>query len=123
MEEDLDIELEKRSLEEQREVLISHLRVKPVSHLNNEITRAANPDHTDLAQEYFSQDRRTALREIMEGKLVQVEGALERIEQGVYGRCEHCGKNISTARLEVIPYTELCIECQEEQEKEINNSP
>jgi len=35
----------------------------------------------------------------------------------VYGRCEFCGGKISEARLNALPYTNSCIECQRENER------
>lgn len=112
--EELDLEELVQKLKEQRAVLLSRLRVKG----DPSLTHAANPDRADLAQDYFSQNRQTALIDSMEGTLEQIEGALERIEAGVYGKCERCGADISTARLEALPYAELCITCQAEQEKD-----
>jgi DnaK suppressor protein len=37
--------------------------------------------------------------------------ALERVEAGTYGICESCGKSIPIERLEVLPYSTLCVEC------------
>ena len=44
-------------------------------------------------------------------RLEQIEAALERIEQGVYGDCEECGGRIPKARLEVLPDTQYCVKC------------
>ncbi len=41
----------------------------------------------------------------------QIDNALLSIKKGTYGVCEKCGKPISEARLEVLPYATLCIEC------------
>jgi DnaK suppressor protein len=41
----------------------------------------------------------------------KVEHALMRIEAGDYGLCERCGEPIPVARLEVLPYTTLCVDC------------
>ncbi len=46
-----------------------------------------------------------------EGILAEVDAALKRIDEGTYGRCEECGSEIATARLDAIPYTPYCIEC------------
>jgi hypothetical protein len=35
------------------------------------------------------------------------------MDEGTYGQCEACGKNIAKARLEAIPFTRYCIECAE----------
>ena len=45
--------------------------------------------------------------------LEQVEDALKRIADGTYGRCIICGRPISSARLEAIPWTPYCLEDQE----------
>jgi RNA polymerase-binding transcription factor DksA len=41
-----------------------------------------------------------------------IERALERLEQGRYGRCTSCGELIEQGRLEAIPFTQLCISCK-----------
>jgi DnaK suppressor protein len=49
--------------------------------------------------------------------LEQVEDALRRIEQGSYGKCIICGKEIEPARLEAIPWTPYCMADQQRLEK------
>jgi DnaK suppressor protein len=49
--------------------------------------------------------------------LQMVEGALSRIREGVYGECVSCGREINTKRLEAVPWTRHCIECQEKLEQ------
>jgi DnaK suppressor protein len=46
-----------------------------------------------------------------------VEGALARIREGSFGQCVSCGKDINPKRLEAVPWTSHCIECQEKAEK------
>ncbi|HIJ60546.1 MAG TPA: RNA polymerase-binding protein DksA [Nitrospirae bacterium] len=50
--------------------------------------------------------------------LKKIDDALDKIEQGTYGKCEACGKEIDIKRLEVRPVTNMCIECKIEQEEE-----
>lgn len=50
-------------------------------------------------------------------ELRAVEGALERIEQGCYGVCAHCGTAIGIERLRAQPSALLCIACQTEAER------
>lgn len=50
-------------------------------------------------------------------ELKDIEDALSKIEAGVYGVCEDCGKSISEARLKVLPTARLCINCKEKIEK------
>ena len=51
-------------------------------------------------------------------KLLQIDDALDRIEDGVYGQCEECGVKIPRARLKVLPFAKFCVECQEKNERE-----
>src|ERR1700682_4184789 len=49
--------------------------------------------------------------------LAMVETALDRIRQGTFGECISCGKEINAKRLEAVPWTRHCIECQEKLER------
>jgi DnaK suppressor protein len=51
-------------------------------------------------------------------KLLQIDDALDRIEDGAYGQCEECGVKIPRARLKVLPFAKFCVECQEKNERE-----
>ena len=49
-----------------------------------------------------------------DGKLLRaIEDALMRIRQERYGTCEECGQPISKARLEAVPWTRWCRDCNE----------
>ncbi len=50
-------------------------------------------------------------------ELEDIKDALIKIENGTYGICEQCGKEINEERLEAIPTARLCRDCQQEQEK------
>jgi len=41
----------------------------------------------------------------------RVERALEKLEDGSYGKCDNCGKEIAAGRLEAAPESALCIDC------------
>jgi DnaK suppressor protein len=45
--------------------------------------------------------------------VVQIQGALSRILDGTYGLCVRCGDPIPDARLEIRPYTDSCVGCQD----------
>jgi DnaK suppressor protein len=49
--------------------------------------------------------------------LQMVENALSRIREGSFGECVSCGNEINPKRLEAVPWTRHCIECQEKLEK------
>lgn len=47
-----------------------------------------------------------------EARLRSIDDALARIESGEYGTCKRCGKTIAAARLEAVPDTRHCIDCE-----------
>ncbi|HET9742721.1 MAG TPA: TraR/DksA family transcriptional regulator [Terriglobales bacterium] len=49
--------------------------------------------------------------------LSMVEGALGRIREGSFGECINCGNEINPKRLEAVPWTRYCIQCQEKVEQ------
>ena len=50
-------------------------------------------------------------------ELAKVEEALARIREGTFGECANCGNDINPKRLEAVPSTRYCIDCQEKMEK------
>src|SRR3954465_13463594 len=71
-------------------------------------------DNVDAAVDTANDEICSQLVEIESRELEQIEHALQRIVAGVYGRCEFCGGKIAEARLNALPYTNTCIECQRE---------
>lgn len=45
--------------------------------------------------------------------LDKINDALRYIDEGSYGKCKSCGKDIDEERLEFLPYAENCIHCQD----------
>jgi DnaK suppressor protein len=74
-------------------------------------------DSADAAVDTANDEISSQLAEIESRELEQIENALRRIENGAYGRCEVCGGKIAEARLNALPYTSTCIDCQRESER------
>jgi DnaK suppressor protein len=74
-------------------------------------------DSTDDATS--SQNTSEALQEdaLASQTLTQVRDALKRIDNGTYGKCIACGRQIELARLEAVPWAAYCLEDQEKQDK------
>jgi DnaK suppressor protein len=51
------------------------------------------------------------------GQLGLVKSALDRLKEGSFGECIHCGTEIGAKRLEALPWTPYCIDCQEKIER------
>lgn len=47
----------------------------------------------------------------LQAMLVDVDRALEKIEDGTYGICDRCGRSIPEERLQARPWSVLCVDC------------
>jgi RNA polymerase-binding transcription factor len=79
-------------------------------------------DTYDLASEERDREISFILSDREREKLVAIQEALERIEDGSYGICESCESDIAPGRLEALPFTRLCVSCQSDREKEMKQS-
>jgi RNA polymerase-binding transcription factor DksA len=66
---------------------------------------------TDAAEE-SDHDRVSAQIEELKKKISEIDEALERIENGKYGICKICNNMIDTDRLNILPSTTLCLNCE-----------
>jgi RNA polymerase-binding transcription factor DksA len=75
------------------------------------------PSHmADMGSDTFEQDNTILLMNSEGETLTAVEGALERVEEGIYGVCLECQSKIPKTRLKAIPYTPHCVKCASELE-------
>lgn len=68
----------------------------------------------DLATEMDTMEKGRAFREHEISIMKKIDDSLMDIDQGKYGTCKRCGKEISKERLEFIPYAQYCVHCQSE---------
>jgi len=74
-------------------------------------------DEIDQAQTDIEQSMRMRLRNREIFYIKQIDEALRKIEDGIFGECEECNEDIELRRLEARPTATLCIACKEEQER------
>lgn len=71
--------------------------------------------------DYATEDRNRELYQLLcerdQIKLEQIRQALEAIEAKTYGICEECGERINKKRLIALPFTKLCVDCKNEEER------
>jgi len=81
----------------------------------------------DNASSIFDKERGLAFQKNEEFIIEKVDNALKKIQEGTYGICEMCGREIDLNRLEFVPYAERCIDCQQSIDNskpdEIKNRP
>ncbi|WP_157420408.1 TraR/DksA family transcriptional regulator [Actinomadura kijaniata] len=88
----------RQRLEEERRARASQLAVLEQAIERAPLEQVEESDHT----------RRENLRR----SLAEIDEALRRLEDGVYGRCEGCREAIPAGRLEILPYVRYCVRCQ-----------
>ena len=71
----------------------------------------------DTATVTYDRELDYTLEENSEHVLAEIDAALKRIDDGTYGRCTNCGKQIAPERLEARPWATLCIDCQRQRER------
>ncbi len=67
-------------------------------------------DENSLADKFEEFEERSAVETELEVRFNEVKGALKRIEEGTYGICRICKKEIEDDRLEANPAAETCKE-------------
>jgi RNA polymerase-binding transcription factor len=73
-------------------------------------------DAADAAFDTGSDEISSQLAELEARELALVDRAIAKLKRGTYGMCEYCQKRIPVARLNALPYSIHCIECQREME-------
>lgn len=75
------------------------------------------PDALDEIQ--LATERELVTRNLeRESKLLRdVRAALARMQEGTYGTCVDCEEEIGLRRLHAVPWTPLCIGCQENEDR------
>ena len=77
---------------------------------NSDSGTASLERQADEVEEYST---RLPLERNLETKLAAVDAAIAKIAKGTYGKCEKCGKNITSERMEIFPEARFCVDCQE----------
>ena len=117
----VELEAYKRQLQE------IYKRLKgDVSHLTNEALGGPNSNHglsnmpihmADLGSDNFEQENTLNLLANEQERLEEIAEALDRVNQGTFGRCEECEESIPKVRLKELPYARYCVACARKQEQ------
>jgi DnaK suppressor protein len=100
------------------------MRAKLLEEMDQEskAEREANKDEGldtyDLASEERDREINFILSDRERSKVKNIDDALQQMDEGSYGICEACGLEIAEERLKAMPFTRLCRDCQQDQERE-----
>ncbi len=81
--------------------------------LQTDLTQEHSHSLSEQAQERENDDVLNRLARSGAAELIEINQALQRMDQGTYGKCTHCGADIALARLEALPFTPSCVKCSE----------
>jgi len=113
----------KKFLTDQHKALVE-LKNKLIAESDAELRaeREANKDEGmdayDLASEERDREINFILSDRERAKSQQIDDALARMAEGSYGICDSCGLEIAEERLRALPFTRMCRDCQQDQERE-----
>jgi RNA polymerase-binding protein DksA len=112
----------RRLLEEERETYLRQAR--DLAAEAEALASEREPGDTQFDEESgegdtlnVERERDLALSASATQAVEEIDRALSRMDAGTYGICERCGKKISVARLEALPFAALCIECKSREER------
>ncbi len=110
----------KKILEERKQKLMQELRgsvfVRLGEEYRREFERAMDAGDLSVVDLLESVDvQRVNIRQQELRRLLEAE---RKLHEGTYGICEECGGEISEARLAALPFSVLCVRCQEKLENE-----
>lgn len=71
----------------------------------------------DVASDNFEREISLGLAANEQELLYKIDDSLKRIKDKDFGKCEKCSKDIGMKRLNAVPYVQLCISCQEQEDK------
>jgi DnaK suppressor protein len=71
----------------------------------------------DQATDIHEQNMSLLFMENENLQIQDIEDALERIREELFGLCEECEREIALERLRAIPYTRLCVDCKRREEE------
>src|SRR5215210_2231034 len=95
---------------------IAHLHEENARNLEDEVGELAgrgSDNHLgDMASVTFDRELDEGLEEGAQQTLAQIDRALAKLDDGTYGTCERCGREIGEERLRARPWALLCIDDQ-----------
>ena len=122
--------MDKKTLKIFKELLLKKKAdlIKGIEHITGDTLKTSQRDAAgdlsayslhmaDMATDNYDREFALNLADNEQKILSRIEAALDKIDEGVFGLCESCNKKIAQVRLKVVPYAELCVPCQEKQEK------
>ena len=102
----MDLQKIKRGFEDRIKLLSAR-----IDEIEEDLREPSDPDFAEHATEAEGDEVLEGLEGTALLEIAQINAALGRIEDGVYGECATCGDPVGEKRLTVIPHASQCIAC------------
>ncbi|EMI21464.1 transcriptional regulator, TraR/DksA family [Rhodopirellula maiorica SM1] len=79
--------------------------------IDNDLRQPGDDDWEERASESEGDEVLASVGDLAINEIEQIKHALHKMDEGTYGRCTRCGKQIPPERLEVVPYATTCTGC------------
>ncbi len=83
-----------------------------ISRLSEALKYELDADPEEGDPDLYEREKTLALLRNLEEKQYSLSEALASLDDGTYGICENCGREIGQERLEALPYATLCLQCK-----------
>ncbi len=84
--------------------------------INESFSNSGDDEYADAATDTFNQELDMTMLNKYKFRITRVDDALSRLAEGSYGTCVRCHQKISEGRLEAVPDTSYCRDCEAEVE-------
>lgn len=93
-------------------------KIRETYNESKEVESGIAQDVADKAESSYTKEFLLSLSNAEREQLLLVDEALKRIDKKELGICQRCGKDINKKRLDIVPWTSYCIDCQTIEEEE-----
>ena len=106
----------RKTLLEKKEQIVHKL--SQVMTESKEVEANVAQDPVDKAESSYTKEFLLSLSDTERNQLMLIDDALRRLDRDGFGLCQLCGKEIGKKRIDALPWTPTCIDCQQKAEAE-----
>jgi RNA polymerase-binding transcription factor DksA len=118
-----DFHSELQALRQRLQANLTHLRddaLRTAGDAGDNLSTTPTEHMADRGSDNFTRDLMVGVLQGADAELCDVNLALEKLDNGVYGVCEHCDADIPVIRLKALPFARLCLDCQTAEDNAVN---
>lgn len=112
------VKFEKQLRSEQERLTVGIRRIEETTRNEANLQSSSSlSSYAEVGTDNFERETALSIASSESAWLTEINDALHRIDNGIYGLCEDCQEPIAKKRLEAFPSARYCIECQSKRER------